>query len=78
MDKFVFFFFYVLEQFPLTKNHTELNYYHQKVNVWVARQLSNENLRKLGNFKKFPEIIKIDNEFTVDYLKTNIDNALEK
>ena len=48
------------------------------MNVWVARRLKTEDLEKLGNFKKFPEIIKIDDECTVGYLKTNIGNVLEK
>ena len=47
------------------------------MNVWVAGRLKTEGLRKLENFKKFPEIIKIDDECTVGYLKTNIDNVLE-
>ena len=72
------FFFHVLAQFPFTTNHTELNYYHQKVNVWVAGRLKTEDLRKLENFKKSPEIIQIDDECTVGYLKANIDNVLEK
>ena len=48
------------------------------MNVWVVGQLKTEDLEKLGNFKKFPEIIKIDDECTVGYLKTNIGNVLEK
>ena len=69
--------FYVLAQFLLTTNHTERNYYHQKVNAWVAGRLKTEDPGKFENFKKFPEIIKIDDECTVGYLKTNIDNVLE-
>ena len=76
LDKF--FFFHVLAQFPFTTNHTELNYCHQKVNVWVAGRLKTEDLRKLENFRKSPEIIEIDDECTVGYLKANIDNVLEK
>ena len=48
------------------------------MNVWVAGWLKTEDLEKLENFKKFPEIIKIDDECTVGYPKTNIDNILEK
>ena len=48
------------------------------MNVWVAGWLKTGNLGKLGNFKKFPEVIEIDDECTVGYLKTNIDNVLEK
>ena len=51
---------------------------HQKVNVWVAGRLKTEDLQKLENFKKFREIIKIDDASTIGYLKTNIDNVLEK
>ena len=78
MQSWISFFFNVLAQFPFTTNHTELNYYHQKVNAWVAGRLKTEDLRKLENFKKSPEIIEIDDECTVGYLKANIDNVLEK
>ena len=78
MQFWISFSFHVLAQFPFTTNHTELNYYHQKVNAWVAGRLKTEDLRKLENFKKSPEIIEIDDECTVGYLKANIDNVLEK
>ena len=71
-------FFHVLAQFPFTTNHTELNYYHQKVNLWVARRRKTEDLGKLRNFKKFNEIIETDDEYTVGYLKTDIGNVPEK
>ena len=71
-------FFHVLAQFHFTTNHTERNYYHQKVNAWAARPLKTKDLGKLGNSKTFPEVIKIDDECTVGYVKTNIDNVLEK
>ena len=46
------------------------------MNAWVAWRLNPEDLGKLGNSKIFPEIIKIDDECTVGYLKTNIGNVL--
>ena len=70
-------FRHVLAQFPFTPNHTELNYYHQKVNVWVVGRFKTEDPGKLGNFKKFYEIIGTDDECTVHYLKTHIDNVPE-
>ena len=71
-------FFHVLAQFSFTTNHTELNFYHQRVNVWVAGRLKTEDLGKLGNFKEFPDITEIDGECTAVYLKPNINNVVEK
>ena len=71
-------FRHVLAQFPFTPNHTELNYYHQKVNVWVVGRFKTEDPGKLGNFKKFYEIIETDDKCTIRYLKTYTDNVLEK
>ena len=48
------------------------------MNAWAARPLKTKDLGKLGNSKTFPEVIKIDDECTVGYVKTNIDNVLEK
>ena len=48
------------------------------MNVWVAGRRKTKDLGKFGNFKKFHEIIEIDDECTVGYLKTDIDNVPEK
>ena len=48
------------------------------MNVRVARKCKTEDLRKLKNFKKFPEFIETDVDSTSGYLKANIDNVLEK
>ena len=43
-------FFQGLARFLFTASETELDYYHQKVNVRVAERLSTWDLKKLGNF----------------------------
>ena len=47
--------FHFLVQFVFTTSETELDYYHQKVNIpvasQVAEQLKTYDLRKLGSFK---------------------------
>ena len=59
--------FHFLAQFLFTTSEMELNYYHQKVNVRVAprvaERLKTWNLRKLGNFKKIPEILGFDGKY---------------
>ena len=51
----------------------ELDYYHQKVNLRVASQvaepLKTYDLRKLANFKKIPEMIGFDGEYTTVHPK---------
>ena len=46
--------------------NTELNYYYQKLNARapsrVAEQFKTEDLWKLGNFKKIPEVLGFDDE----------------
>ena len=39
------------------------------MNVRVTRGRKTEDLRKLGNFKKFPEIIETDDKCMTGYLK---------
>ena len=55
---------YLLLLFLFTTRETELLYYHQKVNVWVAsqvaEQLKTQDLKKLGNFKKISEMLGLD------------------
>ena len=47
----------------------EVGYYHQKVNVRVASRVAERlktwDLRKLGNFKKIPEMLGFDGEFPI-------------
>ena len=49
----------LLAQFLFTTSEMVLDYYQQKVNVWVAsrvaEQFKTKNLWKLGNFKKVLE-----------------------
>ena len=56
-----------LVQVFFTTSETELDYYHQKVSVRVAsriaERLKTQDLRKLGNLKKIPEILGIDGEY---------------
>ena len=64
--------FHVLVQFFFTKSGTELDHYHQKVNVVVSRvseRLKTYDLRKLGNFKKIPEMLWFDGEYSAGHLK---------
>ena len=60
-----------LAQFVLITSETELNYYHQKVNVRVAsrvvERIKTEGLGKLGNFKKIPEMHGFDGEYPAVY-----------
>ena len=62
-----------LAQFVLITSETELNYYHQKVNVRVAsrvaERLKTKYLRKLGNFKKIPQMLGFDGEYPAVPLK---------
>ena len=51
--------FHFLAQFVFTTSETELNYYHHRVNV----QVETYDLRKLGNFKKIPEMLGFDDEY---------------
>ena len=55
--------FHFLAQFVFTTSETELDYYHQKVNARVAARLKTEDLRKLGSFKKIPEMFGFNSEY---------------
>ena len=65
--------FHVLIQFLFTIWETELDYYHQKVNVRVASRVAKElkiyDLGRLGNLKKMPEILGFDSECPAGYPK---------
>ena len=59
--------FQFLAQFFFTTCETELDYYDQKVSVRfasrVAERLKTYDLRKLGKFKKIPEMLGYDGEY---------------
>ena len=65
--------FHFSAQFVFTISKTELDYYHQRWNVRVASQvverLKTEDLRKLGNFKKIPEMLGFDGEYPATHPK---------
>ena len=59
--------FHVFVQFLLTTSDMELDFYHQKVDMRVASRVAQGlktcDLRKLGHFKKIPEILRFDGEY---------------
>ena len=56
--------FHALAQFLFTTNKTELDFYHQKLNVRVASRVAERlRLSKLENFKKIPEMFWFDGEY---------------
>ena len=66
--------FHVLTQFLFTASETELDYYHQKVNVRVASRVAEPpktyyDLRRLVNFKKIAEILGFDRVYTASHPK---------
>ena len=65
--------FYDFLQFLFTKSETKLHYYHGKVNVRGASQVSQQhktqNVRKLGSFQKITGILKYDGEYTAGFPK---------
>ena len=62
-----------LAQFSFTASKTELDCYHQKLYVQVAsgwlktEWLKTWDLRKLGKFKKIPEMLGTDSAYPTDY-----------
>ena len=74
--------FHFSAQFFFTTSETELGYYHQKVNVRVAsrvaERLKTYDLRKLGNFKKIPEMLEFDGELPVVHPKAKFDVFWQK
>ena len=56
-----------------SKSETERDYYHQKLNVRVASPVmerpKTQDLRKLRNFKKIPEMFETDDEYPAGHLK---------
>ena len=74
LDKMFVDFFYVFEQFLFNTSETELNYYHQKVTMWVvwrvAEGFKTKDLRKLGNIKKILDILRVDSEYEACHLKS--------
>ena len=59
--------FHVIAQFVFTTSEAELDYYKQTVNSGVALRVAEQpktwDLRKLGNFKKIPEMLWTDGEY---------------
>ena len=49
-------FLHVILAHLLFHDKTKLGYYHQKVDIPVAERLETQDLKKLGNFKKAPEM----------------------
>ena len=67
--------FHFLPQFLFTTSETELDY-HQKVNVRVSsrvtEQIKTQDLRKLRNFKKTPETLGSEGDYSVGTPKSQI------
>ena len=65
--------FHNLAQFLFTTSKTELEYYHQKVNVRVALRAAERfktyYLRKLKNFNKIHKMFVFDGEYTTIHSK---------
>ena len=60
-------------QFLFTTCETELDYYHQKVNILVAsrvaKRLKTYDLMKLRNLKKIPEMLGFDSDYPAVHAK---------
>ena len=60
--------FHFLPQFFFTTSETELDYYHQKVNVRVAsrdiERPKTQDLRKIESFRKIPEMVGFDGKYS--------------
>ena len=56
--------FHIFALFPSATSKRELDYFHQKVNMWVtsrvAEPLKTYDLRKLGHFKEIPNKLATD------------------
>ena len=70
-------------KFLFTTSETQLVYYHQKVisasysapvrvTSQTTKRFKTEDLRKLGNFKKIPEMLGFDCEYPVIHSKTKL------
>ena len=63
-------------QSVFTTSETKVDYYHQKVNVrvmsQVAERFKTQDLKKLVNFKKIPEILGFDGDYPVVHPKSQI------
>ena len=64
-------FYHVLSEPAFAKSETELDYYHQRVNVQVTSQVAEsfktEDIRKLVNFKKIPKKLEIKAKYPADH-----------
>ena len=70
--------FHLWAQFLFTASETELDYYHQKMNVRFALRVNNLRLGKLGNFKKIPEMLGFDGEYPAVHPKAKFWSFLLK
>ena len=65
--------FYDLFVVSIHQKGNEIHYYHGKVNVRGASQVSQQpktqNVRKLGSFQKITGILKYDGEYTAGFPK---------
>ena len=59
--------FHLLAQLVFTASETDVDYYHQKVNLRVAsrvvERLETQGLMKLVNFKRIPEMLGFDDKY---------------
>ena len=58
-----------LAKFVFTTSETELDYYHQKVSARVVERLKTQDLKKLGNFQKIPEMLVFNGKYPAVQLK---------
>ena len=65
--------FHFLSQLVFTTREAKLDCYHQKVNIQVASRVAERlktcDLRKLGNFKKIPEMLGFDGDYSAAHPK---------
>ena len=64
--------FHFLAKFVFTTSETELDYYHQKVNGWVAERLKTYDLRKI------PEMFGFNDEYPAVHPKAKFWHFLVK
>ena len=74
--------FHFVAQLVFTTSETELDYYHQKVNIRVSsrvvERLKTEDLRKLGELKKIPEMLGSDSKHPTALPKAKLRRLLAK
>ena len=69
-------------QFFFITNESELDYYQQNMNVRVASRIAErlkaEDIREVGNFKKIPENLEIDNKCPTGHPKAKSQQLCKK